>query len=209
MAIPDRMSFATAFEIRTEAFFANVVLETCYDNDGHYGFINNPFTNSGVNSSNSKKQMIVVDGSKDEASTNDDENLVACRLVSSQEGRSSKNMSFLVSKSQTIKEHWHVVLVCAIASNARMASVNVDSSGRMGPLIDANTEFHNSAGRSELLHYERLFRPGSINFMSLLGPEIQRSPVTHPQRCLDPSRLWLMQCNGGPSSWQARDGLSF
>jgi hypothetical protein len=118
-------------------------------------------------------------------------------------------MSCLVSKSQTIKEHWHVVLVCAIASNARMASVNVDSSGRMGPLIDANTEFHNSEGRSELLHYERLFRPGSINFMSLLGPEIQRSPLTHPQGCLDPSRLWLMQCNGGPSSRQARDGLAF
>jgi hypothetical protein len=103
------MSFATAFELRTEAFFANVVLEMCYDNDGHYGFINNPFTNSGVNRSNAKKQLIVVDGSKDEASINDDENLVACRLVSPQEGRSSHNMSCLVSKSQTIKEHWQHV----------------------------------------------------------------------------------------------------
>jgi hypothetical protein len=89
MAIPDRMSFATAFgesTKRKEAFFANVVLETWYDNDGHYGFINNPFTDSGVNSLNDKKQLIVVDGSKDEALTNHDESLVACRLVSPQEG---------------------------------------------------------------------------------------------------------------------------
>jgi hypothetical protein len=44
--------------------------------------------------------------------------------------------------------------------------------------------------------------------MSLLGPEVQKLPTTHPIRCFDPSHLWLMQCNGGPGMRKERKGLN-
>jgi hypothetical protein len=116
-------------------------------------------------------------------------------------------MSSLQSKLQSFEQHWHVVLICGIAAFARMAPVNVDLSGRIGPLLDSNDVYHNAKNSSVLSQYLRIFGPSNRNYMSLLGPEVQKSPKTHPMRCFDPSRLWLMRCNGGPGMRNDRKGL--
>jgi hypothetical protein len=213
--IPDAMSFSTALGATSDkmaGLFSIGALETWYNNDGHYSFINEPFTvctdpsNKASNRSKARKLVTIDNDSTDQAPFDCGLNIMACRLVSPEEGKTARHLASLQSESQTVGEHWHVVLVCATASFARKASVNVDVSGKMGPLINADPEFHNTLLKSSLPEYERLF---GHDFLAQLGPKIQRSPLTHPQRCLDPSRLWLMHCNGGANSRAARDGLTF
>jgi hypothetical protein len=99
-----------------------------------------------------------------------------------------------------------ICLKAAVASFARQLKVNVDADGKIGPLIDSFPIVH-TAG-SELANCSHFFGIGSsASYLERVGPELQKSPTTHPIRTCDPKVLWLMECNGGGPMRDQRDGM--
>jgi hypothetical protein len=101
-------------------------------------------------------------------------------------------------------------MACGVASFLRLCQVNVDVSGKVGPLLDPDLAYHK--GESQLSNYNSIFGPLASNaqlYMPKLGVEVQRSPTTHPIRSYDPNRLFLMKGNGGGRQRANRKGLSF
>ncbi len=78
-------------------------------------------------------------------------------------------------------QHWEILLKASIASFARLLELHVDTSGKIGPLIDSCALMH--TGESELTNYRHYFgveQPMPI--LELVGPEFQMSPTSHPIR---------------------------
>lgn len=119
-----------------------------------------------------------------------------------------KRMAHQAKRKITFRQHWDILLKCGVASFARLLRINVDADGKIGPLIDSCPRLH-TAG-SELTNYSHYFgTQGSLKFMDMVGPELQKSPTTHPIRSYDPKVLWLMLCNGGGQMRVHRPGLSW
>jgi hypothetical protein len=105
-------------------------------------------------------------------------------------------------------QHWIIRLKAAVALFARQLKVKVDADGKTGPLIDSFPIVH-TAG-SELTNYSHFFGIGSsASYLESVGPELQKSPTTHPIRTYDPKVLWLMECNDGGPMRDQRDGMRF
>ena len=124
----------------------------------------------------------------------------------SRNGPPPNRMAHQSKRRIDFQQHWDIVLRAATAASLRQLEVNVDVSGKIGPLIDSAPSTH-TAG-SELTNYSHYFGIGSpIPFLSRLGPELQKSPTTHPIRSYDPKVMLLMKCNGGGGMRAQRHGL--
>lgn len=120
----------------------------------------------------------------------------------------SKRMAHQAKRKIDFKQHWSILLKCSVASFARQLEINVDASGNIGPLIDSCFTRHTGGG--ELINYSKYFGIDSpLKFLEEVGPELQKSPTTHPIRTYDPKVLWLMECNGEGRKRSTRNGLSW
>jgi hypothetical protein len=123
-----------------------------------------------------------------------------------QDRQQAKKMAHKCKRSQTFKAHWDNMIKASIAVFCRLLEINIDSGKKIGPLIDANADYHK--GSSSLTNYQNIF--GVVfdqRYMSLLGREVQMSPITHPVRAYNPKVLLLMACNNGLLSRCNHPGL--
>jgi hypothetical protein len=124
--------------------------------------VNHPFDLATHHKLKAKKQSIIDNNLlSDDEHRNCNMDCSTFQLVTPKAGRILHNLSSLQSKLLSFEQHWCVVLVCGIASFARMALVNVDLGGKIGPLLDADHNYHDETYSSELLQYPRL--SGSSN----------------------------------------------
>jgi hypothetical protein len=119
---------------------------------------------------------------------------------------SNKRMAHRAKRKIQCGQHWIICLKAAVALFARQLKVNVDADGKIGPLIDSFPIVHTAA--SELTNYSHFVGIGSsASYLESVGPELQKSPTTHPIRTYDSKVLWLMECNGGGPMRDQRDGM--
>jgi hypothetical protein len=136
------------------------------------------------------------------------------RRFSVSEGRKqmTTKMARQAKRKQTKIQHWNILLNCAVAAFARQLEIHVDDDFKIGPLIDIQPSTHK--GIHKLGNYCRYFGEESIlprtnptGYMEALGPELQKSPTTHPIRTYDPKVMLLMASNGGGCMRGSRRGL--
>ena len=143
-----------------------------------------------------------------------DTTLRPLQLIDDKEERVAKKMSHVAKRKQKFDDHFGILARCSIAAFVRMLEINVDEEGKIGQLIDMDPTYHK--GPSALSNYTLHFgeavakeRAPASSYLSLLGPELQKSPITHPIRSYDPKVMVLMYSNGGPDQRSSRHGLEW
>jgi len=137
------------------------------------------------------------------------------RLVTPQQGISVDEQALgeFEKKSRSLAEQWDVAVNCSLGSFARLLELNVDNSGKVGPLLDYNKSFHH--GESSLDNYSKHFGStapsgDSSQYMKQLSPaSVQKSPTPHAIRTYDAAKLTLMLGNGGCGRRVERKGLGY
>jgi hypothetical protein len=121
------------------------------------------------------------------------------------EERVTKDMACRRKRSQTMEDHFEILILCSLGAFARMCLLNVDSQLKIGPLIDYVHSCHGGV-LATLVHYIGVFGSTASRYLSHLGRAVQMSPTTHPIRTYDPKVLLLMLCNCGAKSRKLRQG---
>jgi hypothetical protein len=119
-------------------------------------------------------------------------------------------MALFTKRKQSFEDHWNILLNSAVAVFARQLLLHVDAEYKIGPLIDRDEAVH--TGLSALPRYSPYFdgvTKSNVPYLSYLGPEVQKSPTTHPIRTYDPKVMLLMESNNGGAARMSRPGLSF
>ena len=137
------------------------------------------------------------------------------RLVTPQQGISVDEQALgeFEKKSRSLAEQWDVAVNCSLGSFARLLELNVDNSGKVGPLLDYNKSFHH--GESSLDNYTKHLGStapsgDSSQYMKQLSPaSVQKSPTPHAIRTYDAAKLTLMLGNGGCGRRVERKGLGY
>jgi hypothetical protein len=111
-------------------------------------------------------------------------------------------------RSTNIEEIQSQMVKASVATFARSLALNVDhDKGTIGQLVDPSTK------DPENVHalYRSVFGNGipEGGFFSRLGPELQKSPISHPSRSYDPNRAILFESWGGLDGYNARQPINF
>jgi hypothetical protein len=139
-----------------------------------------------------------------------DESESAFRLLEPEDGAIGKTyqLAEFDTRCRTLAQQWKLVVECAVASFLRLLEVNMDSSGKVGPLMDASSTYHKND--SSLDNYSLHFgTKADLKYIGLLPPELLKSPTTHPIRTYDPSKLYLMLGHGGGDKRMERKGIAY
>lgn len=167
----------------------NMLFKEWVSNNGHLELLASPFESGTIT---------------------DDSSILHPLQSSTSEQLPSDRMALFTKHKQSFVEHWNILLNCSVAAFARQLLVNVDAESKIGPLIDRNPQVH--TGQSELPQYLKFVTLGmstTTPYLSFVGPEVQKSPTTHPIRTYDPKVMLLMLSNNGGSARNTRPGLTF
>ena len=208
--VPDNVSFDKAFGFDRELFDEDSKLGEWYHDGGLSQYIDSPFT-----STKEVKRKGVGKDPFDWFVNTEEEKFESVGALSSfrllrpaDTGNATNILAEFKVNGITKEELWWIVMACSVASFLRLGQVNVDSTGHIGPLLDYDPEVHSS--NSDLANYRKLFgNEGLVQYTSYLGIEIQRSPLTHPIRCYDPNRIFLLESTGGGMKRSERKGLGY
>lgn len=208
-------SFDSAFAWdQAEDFDEDAMFTKWYKEGGYLEFVDRPFVRVALKKSKHTSSRMKSHDNSIESLLSDvplvDQVQSPFRLLEPSDKPSSRQLSSFVVSSQTKLEHWWIALATSVATFLRSFEVNVDSSGRVGPLLDYNPSYHIRATPTDLPSYEKVFGITKCTpYTRYLGLEIQRSPSTHPVRLYDPNRMLLIESNGGGSMRSSRKGLEY
>lgn len=96
----------------------------------------------------------------------------------------------------SIKKMQNQMVLCSVANFARCLELNVDRiKHTIGQLVDPTDKEPDYI----LRRYKEAFGMATLegmNFLSILGPALQKSPIAHPTRSYDPNRAVLIESSG-------------
>ena len=117
----------------------------------------------------------------------------------------SGRLGFFHVRTSDIKKNQSRMLMCSLANFARCLEMNVDPVHKtIGQLVDPTNRdsLHARAVYDQV--FGRIGTLGSCRYLSLLGPELQKSPISHPTRLYDPNRAILFESLGGTKGFKSR-----
>ena len=205
----------------TKCIYYQQAVERFFDNNNYTHFFK-PYSRTSEDSQPTAKQTNTVEWTTDDGippallrydecidpnqvwdSSFGDESEAADQYASGRLGR------FQVRSSDIQKNQSRMVL-CSVANFAHCLEMNVDPTKKtIGQLVDP-CERDSLASRAV---YDEIFgtSPGVLgnNYLSKLGPELQKSPISHPTRLYDPNRAILFEALGGVKGYRNRAAFHY